>query len=164
MDLQRLVPLFLLLYSGQVLLCTLLQHLFILMMTGHGGQAHRRKSKEGWGPRGLTDVGVTPDHRVLPPIRRGWPSRAPHGAPNLPQLPYHAGLALPVPRTPAHLAEALQDLLHLLISPEEISQRFLHGVQVGQGLLLLQDQLLDGLVGDRLLPLFILWWETQGTK
>ena len=96
MDLQCLVPLFLLLYSGQVLLCTLLQHLFILMTTEHGGQAHRRKSKEGWGPRGLTDVGVTPDRRVLPPIRQGWPSRVPHGAPNPPHLPYHADLALPV--------------------------------------------------------------------
>lgn len=60
-----------------------------------------------------------------------------------------------------HLAEAFQDLLHLLVSPEEVSQRLFHRVQVSQGLLLLEDQLLHSLVGDRFLSLFILWQERQ---
>lgn len=45
-----------------------------------------------------------------------------------------------------HLSKTFQDLLHLLISPEEVSQRLFHRVQVSQGLLLLQDQLLHSLV------------------
>lgn len=56
----------------------------------------------------------------------------------------------------SHLAETLQHIFHLLVTPEEISQRLFHGVEVGQGLVLLHDQLLDGVVGERLLFLVIL--------
>lgn len=128
------------------------------------GSSPQKKTQGGLGTPRATDVSVTPDRRILPPNRRGWPSRAPPRSSQPAPPPLPRGSRPPSPRTPAHLAEALQDLLHLLVSPEEIGQGFLHRVQVGQGLLLLQDQLLDGLVGDRLLPLFILWWETQGAQ
>ena len=57
-----------------------------------------------------------------------------------------------------HLAEALQHIFHLLITSEEVGQRLFHGVEVSQGLVLLHNQLLDGVVGERLLFLVILWW------
>lgn len=56
----------------------------------------------------------------------------------------------------SHLAEALQHIFHLLVTSEEVSQRFFHRVEVGQGLVLLHDQLLDGVVRERLLLLVIL--------
>lgn len=56
----------------------------------------------------------------------------------------------------SHLAEAFQNVFHLLVTSEEVGQGLLHGVEVGQGLVLLHDQLLDGVVGERLLFLVIL--------
>lgn len=56
----------------------------------------------------------------------------------------------------SHLAEALQYIFHLLVTAEEVGERLFHGVEVGQGLILLHDQLLDGVVGERLLFLVIL--------
>lgn len=56
-----------------------------------------------------------------------------------------------------HLPKTLQDFFHLLISPEKICQGFLHWVQIGQSLLLLHYELLNSVVGDRFLSLFILW-------
>lgn len=58
----------------------------------------------------------------------------------------------------SHLAETLQYIFHLLVASEEVGQRLLHRVEVGQGLVLLHDELLDGVVGERLLFLVILWW------
>lgn len=58
----------------------------------------------------------------------------------------------------SHLAEALQNIFHLLITSEEVGQGLFHRVEVSQGLVLLHDQLLDGVVGERLLFLVILWW------
>lgn len=55
-----------------------------------------------------------------------------------------------------YLTEALQPVFHLLIPAEEISKRLLHGVEVGQGLVLLDDQLLDGVVGQRFFFLVVL--------
>lgn len=57
--------------------------------------------------------------------------------------------------TTGHLAEALQNILHLLITAEKVGQGLFHRVEVGQGLVLLHDQLLDGVVGERLLFLVI---------
>lgn len=56
-----------------------------------------------------------------------------------------------------HLPKSLQDFFHLLVSPEKIRQGFLHWVQIGQSLLLLHYELLNSVVGDRFLSLFILW-------
>lgn len=56
-----------------------------------------------------------------------------------------------------HLAEAVQDVLHLFVAPEEVGERLLHRVEISQGLVLLHDQLLDGVVGERLLLLVVLW-------
>lgn len=55
----------------------------------------------------------------------------------------------------SHLTEALKYIFHLLITSEEVGQRLFHRVEVGQGLVLLHDQLLDGVVGERLLFLVI---------
>lgn len=55
-----------------------------------------------------------------------------------------------------HLAEALQHILHLLITPEEVRKRLFNRVEVSQGLVLLHDQLLDGVVRERLLFLVVL--------
>lgn len=59
--------------------------------------------------------------------------------------------------TMTHLPKPLQHFLHFFISPEKICQRFLHRVQIRQRLLLLHDQLLNSVMGDRLLSLLILW-------
>lgn len=56
-----------------------------------------------------------------------------------------------------HLPKPLQDFFHFLVSPEKIRQGFLHWVQISQSLLLLHNQLLNSVVGDRFLSLFILW-------
>lgn len=57
-----------------------------------------------------------------------------------------------------YFAKALQHIFHLLITTEEIGKRLLHRVKVGQCLVLLHDELLDGVMGKRFLFLVILWW------
>lgn len=55
-----------------------------------------------------------------------------------------------------HLSKPLQYFFHFFVSPEKICQWFLHRVQICQSLLLLHYQLLNSMMGDRFLSLFIL--------
>lgn len=57
---------------------------------------------------------------------------------------------------PAHLLEALQRALHVLVTPEDVGERALHRVQVGQGGLLLGRHRLQSLLGTQLVALLIL--------
>lgn len=63
-----------------------------------------------------------------------------------------------------HLPKSFQHFFHLLVSPEKICQGFLHWVQIGQSLLLLHYELLNSVVGDRFLSLFILWKKRGGRE
>lgn len=63
------------------------------------------------------------------------------------------------------LLEALQDALHVLVSPEEVGERALHRVEVGQGLVPLHGQLSDVLLtAQALLLLLVLWTPQKGSK
>lgn len=75
MHLQGLVPLLLLLHSGQVLLCTSLQHLFILTWQGRGQASSPREQMPGSGGNlhELSDAGVTPGSQVCLPSLHGPP-------------------------------------------------------------------------------------------
>lgn len=61
----------------------------------------------------------------------------------------------------AHLLEALQRALHVLITPEDVGEGALHRVQVGQGGLLLSRHRLQSLLGTQLVALFILCQERR---
>lgn len=64
-----------------------------------------------------------------------------------------------------YLFEALEDSLHILVPPEEVREGALYRVEVSQGLLLLQSQLLDDALGAHCGLLLVLCEEaTQSQK
>lgn len=87
-------------------------------MTEDRGCAHRRNAPDA-GNLKNSPMQVEP-----------WPARSSslESLPTCPILSHPTGPALCSAPTQSHLAEALEDLLHLLVSPEEISQGFLHRV------------------------------------
>ncbi len=126
MNLQGLIALLLLTDPGQILLRAFLQNLFILNRVGNIYLLYLPLRLPTYIPDDLQGLSCQ-RHSLAMNNLRG-----------------------------SHLAEAFQHVLHLLIASEEVSQGLFNGIEVGQGLVLLHDQLLDGVVGERLLFLVVL--------